>query len=210
MADPAALYNTKLPRDIIELISKHCESYQSKLLDSTIRTGQKSEGKHLNARNSLNAWIPDEDWLAGFIWYYVQKANYANWRFDITTIDHSSLQYTVYNEGQFYNWHTDSGLRELYKAEKYPSSQNINLKDYATPLAEYTRKLSFSLQLSDPEEYTGGKLQFIANEANELHTAPVELGSLVIFDSHLRHRVTKVRSGTRKSLVGWVIGPRWK
>jgi len=206
MADPAALYNTKLPKDITDLISIHCQSYHNQLEASTI----KSSGVVHSKRDSLNAWIPDEDWIAGFLWYYIQKANFANWRFDITSIDNSSLQYTVYNPGQFYHWHTDSGLRRLYQSERYPTSQSVHLKDYVMPLAEYTRKLSFSLQLSDSDEYTGGQLQLIANDDLNLNIAPVERGTLIIFDSHLRHRVTKVKSGQRKSLVGWVVGPRWK
>jgi PKHD-type hydroxylase len=32
----------------------------------------------------------------------------------------------------------------------------------------------------------------------------------MLFDSRTPHRVRKVRSGLRKSLVGWVVGPRWK
>ena len=37
-----------------------------------------------------------------------------------------------------------------------------------------------------------------------------EKGTIIIFDSRMRHRVRKVKSGTRKSIVGWVEGPRWK
>ena len=32
-----------------------------------------------------------------------------------------------------------------------------------------------------------------------------ERGSLIIFDSEVNHGVTKVRSGERKSIVGWVM-----
>ena len=74
---------------------------------------------------------------------------------------------------------------------------------------EYTRKLSFTLQLTDPKDYTGGELEFIDN-SNQRFMAPKTRGTLVVFDSRVRHRVRKVKTGLRKSIVGWVVGPRWK
>ena len=74
---------------------------------------------------------------------------------------------------------------------------------------ELVRKISFSLQLSDPDDYEGGNIQFI-DESNQNYIAPRQKGSLIIFDSRTKHRVCKVRSGVRKSIVGWVVGPRWK
>ena len=71
------------------------------------------------------------------------------------------------------------------------------------------RKLSFSLQLSDPKDYVGGELQFLGSDDSTFF-APKQKGSLVVFDSRTKHRVVKVKSGVRRSLVGWVVGPRWK
>ena len=48
------------------------------------------------------------------------------------------------------------------------------------------------------------------DESNKNYIAPRQKGSLIIFDSRTKHRVCKVRSGVRKSIVGWVVGPRWK
>ena len=31
-----------------------------------------------------------------------------------------------------------------------------------------------------------------------------------LFDSRTQHRVLPVKSGLRKSIVGWTVGPRWK
>ena len=39
---------------------------------------------------------------------------------------------------------------------------------------------------------------------------PKQKGIIAFFDSRTPHRVRKVKSGMRKSLVGWVVGPRWK
>ena len=71
------------------------------------------------------------------------------------------------------------------------------------------RKLSFSLQLSNENEYTGGEIEFKDVMGNTFF-APKNRGCLIIFDSRTEHRVCTVESGNRKSLVGWVKGPRWR
>jgi len=68
------------------------------------------------------------------------------------------------------------------------------------------RSLSFSLQLSDTDEYTGGDLKIYHD--NNVYIANKKLGCINFFDSNLFHEVTPVTSGFRKSLVGWVLGPR--
>ena len=71
------------------------------------------------------------------------------------------------------------------------------------------RKLSFSIQLSHPDDYEGGNVQLL-DEAGNSYIAPRKRGAIVLFDSRTQHRVLKVTKGTRKSIVGWVVGPRWK
>ena len=71
------------------------------------------------------------------------------------------------------------------------------------------RKLSLMIQLTDPEEYSGGEFIF----SNLTGPDPEELraaGTLVVFPSFLAHRVTPVEEGSRFSLVGWIEGPPWK
>jgi len=58
------------------------------------------------------------------------------------------------------------------------------------------RKVSMSLLLNN--DFQGGELQFETQSANL-----VDVGDYVIFDSNLKHRVTKVTRGTRKTLVCW-------
>jgi PKHD-type hydroxylase len=67
------------------------------------------------------------------------------------------------------------------------------------------RKLTFVIQLSDPCEYEGGKLMIYYD--GQIHEAPNEFGSMIIFPSSLAHEVTPITKGTRHSLVGWVTGP---
>jgi PKHD-type hydroxylase len=60
------------------------------------------------------------------------------------------------------------------------------------------RKLSLVLQLSAPTDYEGCDLQIYAR------------GTLIAFPSYTLHRVTPITAGTRKSLVMWCSGPRFR
>ena len=61
--------------------------------------------------------------------------------------------------------------------------------------------LSASVQLSAPEDYTGGELELAG-----LGHAAADQGAMVIFPSYMLHKVHPVRSGTRLSLVMWFLG----
>ena len=65
------------------------------------------------------------------------------------------------------------------------------------------------VQLSDPDDYEGGNLQLLGEDGKS-YFAPRKKGTVIVFDSRTQHRVLKVTKGLRKSLVGWVVGPRWK
>ena len=65
------------------------------------------------------------------------------------------------------------------------------------------------MQLSDPDDYEGGNVQLL-DEGNNSYFAPRKRGTMIFFDSRTQHRVLKVTKGVRKSLVGWVCGPRWR
>lgn len=177
-------FDTNIPEEIVSLIERDCLIY-----DKSSRSALTTGGLDLNVRDSKTAWINENNWVVNFCMSYVLKANRQNWNYDIEGIDGGEMQYTTYEKGQFYNWHQDAGLEALDE--------------------EKCRKLSVVLQLSNPEEYTGGEFQ-ILNESGNLYMAPKMRGTLIVFDSRSRHRVRKVHSGVRKSLVGWVVGPRWK
>tara|TARA_B100001778_G_scaffold88248_1_gene71807 strand:- start:1534 stop:2151 length:618 start_codon:yes stop_codon:yes gene_type:complete len=205
MAHLACYEFTQLPIDIIDILDNDISEYNLQT-DTSLLIDNKVNKK---IRNSNNAWIPESHWIAGWLWYYVEKVNRGNFCYDILDIDGGTLQYTHYGPGQYYNWHRDDDVDTMYIPEqKIQSKGNIG-KDLLTIQGEMVRKLSFSLQLSDPEDYKGGELEFIDN-SNKPFLAPKQRGTMVVFDSRVRHRVRKVKSGLRKSIVGWVIGPRWK
>jgi len=68
------------------------------------------------------------------------------------------------------------------------------------------RKLSMSVQLSDPADYDGGELEFMASAESGIRTR----GSLIVFPSFLQHRVTPVTRGIRASMVSWIAGPPYR
>ena len=54
-----------------------------------------------------------------------------------------------------------------------------------------------------------GNVQLL-DESGNSYIVPRKKGCIVLFDSRTMHRVQKVTKGTRKSIVGWTVGPRWK
>jgi len=205
MADIASWYITELPSEIVDIVERDVKKFDDHVDDSLLI----GDVKHTEQRDSKNAWIPTSHWVAGWIWYYVQKINRENFRYDLTDIDGGSIQYTVYNEGQYYKSHADTDLASYYRPVDVPSEKTNCRNDQTLLSGEYVRKLSFTLQLTDQREYRGGEVEFFDLEGKP-YMAPKQQGTLIVFDSRVKHRVRKVKSGTRKSLVGWCVGPRWK
>ena len=213
MAYQSIWYYTGLPKDIVNIL----DDYVSEKFDSEMRDSELiGRHKDKNKRNSENAWINTNHWIAGFLWHYVNKANRENFLYDLTNIDGENLQYTKYSEGQYYNWHNDAGISNYYKPQYVGNSgnfdddpNNLQTTDFLKTSCELVRKLSFTLQLSDPDEYEGGNVQLI-DDSGKSYIAPRQRGTIILFDSRTQHRVIKVKKGVRKSIVGWVLGPRWR
>ena len=70
------------------------------------------------------------------------------------------------------------------------------------------RKVSFSTILND--DFEGGEFDIeTKNPADKKRydTFDNKKQNTIIFPSHMWHRVRPVKSGVRKSIVGWVLGP---
>lgn len=108
----------------------------------------------------------------------------------ILTQDVVDFQLGIYdNEGDHFGWHPDHKVQ-------------------AATFYQQVRKLSASLQLTDPIEYQGCELQVRTEEASGRHiTCSKKKGDFIVFPSWLSHRVTKLESGQRNSLVLWYKGP---
>lgn len=112
-------------------------------------------------------------------------------------VDYYEIQLAKYEEGDFFKLHTDS------------------LLDYTTAKKGKCRKLSMSVQLSDPNDYDGGELQvYIPNQTKnksfKVETLSNEQGAGIIFPSFLDHSVSKLKTGTRLVLVVWANGNFWR
>ena len=206
MALQSVWYFTDLPEDVVDIIEKDLsEKFDSQMQDSRLHGDSLNKDK----RNSQNAWIPTQHWVGGFMWHYIMRANRENFLYDLRNIDGESMQYTRYGEGMFYDWHNDSGLATHYKPVSVGNRTEGRQQDFVNENLELVRKLSFALQLSSPDDYEGGNV-ILLDEAGKKYIAPRQRGTVVLFDSRTQHRVNKVKSGVRKSIVGWVVGPRWK
>ena len=152
-------------------------------------------------RRDTHVSFLDEEELYALIQPMIQHANAAaDWNFDWDFTE--PAQYTKYGKDQFYGWHSDS------KPVRHPADAHPN---YANKI----RKLSVTVNLSGSEDYEGGNLQFdLGPQAGDdrIHTCEEirPRGSVIVFPSHVQHRVTPVTSGTRRSLVMWSLGPPFR
>ena len=77
------------------------------------------------------------------------------------------------------------------------------------------RKISMTVNLNKPDEYEGGNLKFdlgphLKEERFKVFDDMRNQGSVIIFPSFMYHCVTPVTSGTRFSLVLWLLGKPWQ
>ena len=148
-------------------------------------------------RNSNVTWIDESDKDGALPWpeltkqitQQVNNINDKHWGFDLSKCE--PLQYSIYNEGDYYNWHNDQ--RESV---------------YEDGLA---RKLSFTVFLN--EDYDGGDFEIVElsaekelpklnvenvsatlliNEGGVITGPQPSSGTMIVFPSHLWHRVAPV------------------
>jgi PKHD-type hydroxylase len=152
------------------------------LIEGTVNSGKKS-----NVRNSKICWlhpIDDMEWVYRKVTDIVLNLNERFFKFNLFGL----------NEGfQFTNYEAPSG-----KYGKHVD-RGLNLP---------VRKLSISLQLTDPKEYEGGELYLYQNDKGDVMDK--KQGTLIMFPSYILHEVKPVTKGERNSLVTWVTGEQFK
>ena len=205
MASSVCWEFTELPVEVIDILENDIKKFDTSIQPSLLV----GDFSNTHIRSSQNTWINTSHWIGGWLWYYVSKINRANFLYDITDIDNETLQYTHYKEGQFYSWHSDTALDTYHKPQVRFASTVSRGQEEMIQTGEYVRKLSFTLQLSEPTDYRGGEVEFLDSEGQRF-LAPKQRGTMIVFDSRVRHSVRKGKEGTRKSIVGWGVGPRWK
>ena len=135
------------------------------------------------------SWLPNEGEYQEIHDVLKAISLQANQHFKLTLTHLPPLQFTQYSDvGHHYDMHHDV---------------NYNRQD------GYHRKLSFVVQLSDPEDYEGGLLSFSETETPDSEIL-LPKGTVICFLSYLQHGVSPITKGSRTSLVGWFEGPRWR
>ena len=72
--------------------------------------------------------------------------------------------------------------------------------------------MSLSCQLTNPNDYEGGDLILYLEDPPTSkiveYTVSKTQGTIIVFDSRIRHKVTPVTLGTRRSVVKWYHGDK--
>lgn len=175
------------------LTAEQCQQALERLVASTrLEPGLIQAGDELDTsvRRSKVGW-PDprehEDFFS-LVEKNVLEANCELWAFDLD--GRAEWQFTHYTaeDSGMYHAHLDCAL------------------DAGTASC---RKLSVTVNLSDPNDYRGGSLKLGAVEQPD----PADLracGSMLVFPSFVEHGVTPLLAGQRYSLVAWFSGPNWR
>jgi PKHD-type hydroxylase len=148
-------------------------------------------------RKSKNSFIhlsEESSWIFNKLKEASEYINNMYFQYDL--LGFSSIQYTEYDHNlSHYNWHMDLQL----------------LKDINFSSLGLTRKLSASVILNSPADYSGGEFQMYTKpNGTAEHIVAQEQGSVIFFPSYALHRVSPVTEGIRKSLVLWIEGPKFK
>jgi PKHD-type hydroxylase len=147
-----------------------------------------NDDKTKDVRDSKISWlyaVDDMDWVFRRVTDIVLNLNERFFKFDLFGLN-EGFQFTNYESPSGkYGKHVDRGM-------------NIPV-----------RKLSISIQLTDPEEYEGGELKLYDGEEEGVLMDKTQ-GTLIIFPSYVLHEVMPVTKGTRNSLVTWVTGKQFK
>lgn len=169
-----------IPKDI-------CNKIIELGIQQSLSVASIQEGNQKN-RKSKVSWIKN-DFIKKSIHSFIIRANKeSNWNYIIK--DYEPFQYTVYEKTDHYDWHIDT-----------------HNKPYDNG---FIRKLSFTLCLND--DYTGGEFEIcVPNPKSEKNTYiqlkdSCTIGTMIVFPSFVWHKVNPVISGTRKTLVGWIVG----
>jgi PKHD-type hydroxylase len=186
---PFKIFEEELPEDFCKHVLALAESAQNE--ESSVYVEGFSEYKK-ETRNNKVAWLNNPN-IIELLQIYAMKANEdCNWNFDIGVYE--TPQLSTYAEGQFYDWHVDTGVEQ----------------DYDTVV----RKLTITINLND--SYEGGNFQIERWGSPKIKKRYISVkgmkrtGSILVFPSFLHHRVTPVIKGYKKSLTCWFRGPQFR
>ncbi len=167
--------------------SEECEKIKALFkdgFDGRVGAGAGELNKEIRSSElSFFGWSQETAWIYDRLYRFIHACNVSRYNFSIAGF-YEQMQLTHYKKaGDHYGWHQDIGHGALS-----------------------VRKLSAVIQLSNPKDYTGGKLEFAGYKDN----IPSDQGDLILFPSYMSHRVTPLTKGERWSLVVWVSGEPYR
>lgn len=150
---------------------------------------RKAKTAFIDQADSNTQWLYDK--INNLVGYY----NDTLFGFDLTGYDY--FQYAEYDVTGKHNFHMDIAMNT-----PEPITYRIN---------EHLRKLTIVLMLNQQGvDFEGGDFQVNLSEERLPVTVNMDKGNVLILPSFLLHRVTPVIRGLRKTLVTWVIGPKFR
>jgi len=145
-------------------------------------------------RRQVTTWQIDYSQECKWLWERLSNnliyANNKWWNFDIYGIL-ESLQLLCYDAS---NGDGNNKDRYVKHIDYNQTTQN--------------RKITFSVQLSNPQDYEGGDLKVYARK--EAENLPNSRGTMIMFPSFMLHEVTPITRGKRWALVCWASGPQFR
>lgn len=136
-------------------------------------------------RKCLVSWldVDKSNFIETGLKIIIQNANSMIWKMDIENKWESGIQFTKYmGKGDHFAWHQDC---------------------YDGDITEQ-RKLSVVYCLSKKSDYTGGEFQ-IKKSDGSTYKIKFDLGDFIVFPSRTLHRVKPLKTGTRMTMVGWIM-----
>lgn len=186
---PYYFFENAIPEKICDLIISSVEEDSFQYLSGTVLPQDEKNDpiSDDNIRKVNLKSIPIECWISSFLHHYGTLANQKNFFYDIREL--SQVDFLKYTEGMFYRTHVDTSLNS-----DDPSSK---------------RKLTVIAQLSNRSEYNGGEV-YVYDDRGNFELLPSKKGTIIVFSSNRLHKVDKITSGVRYSIVSWLNGPEFK
>ena len=181
--------------DELNELNKQFENNNSAFTKGVVVDGEKTVKKQTRVSDiAFFGLDANTEWIFAKLNRAIDELNSRYYNFDLNGYDH--FQLTQYNAEELgkYDLHMDMFLGNHMGSNK---------------LCE-NRKLSLTLLLNDPEtDFEGGEFEFVFG-GEKPQTVPLKKGTIIVFPSFFLHRVNPVTKGTRRSLVVWVTGPKFK
>ena len=178
---------SRLDDEGLALIEKVISESEIELHDAILLCDEDSTRAPIednSVRSGKTAFLPVNEDLVQLFGNLIQdyNQNHSGWGYELEFIE--SIQLGHYHEGDFYDWHTDSF--------KNPS---IQTEHQYHPERPYNRKVSVTVWLNEPDEYEGGEFDLETrgpNAEERFDTFKMPKGTMIVFPSHLWHRVRPV------------------